>query len=359
MAGQKFDEKSFNPQAFGSYVERVPNTKKNEFLKAGILRGDANVRSMFANQTGSYYGVVPMYGLIGGTTVNYDGQTNITASSSKTFEQGITVIGRAAAWTEKDFSYDITSGVDFMSNVGDQVAMFWDTEYQGLILSILKGVFSMTGGDNKKFVDEHTLDIKGAGTAADPGTMTAATLNTAIQKACGDNKNIFKVAIMHSAVATHLENLRLLDYLKYTDANGIQRDLAIATWNGRTVLIDDSVPTSTISKSGTEGEPGYVAAGTAYTTYLFGEGSIIYEDLGAKVPYEMDRDPAKNGGETTLYSRRRIVLAPKYISYTKSSQTSLSPTSTELETAANWALVSDGAATVDRKAIAIARIISR
>ena len=53
-------------------------------------------------------------------------------------------------------------------------------------------------------------------------------------------KNIFKVAIMHSVVATHLENLNLLNYLKYTDANGVQRDLGLATWNGRLVLIDDN-----------------------------------------------------------------------------------------------------------------------
>ena len=41
---------------------------------------------------------------------------------------------------------------------------------------------------------------------------------------------------MHSQVATNLENLQLLEYLKYTDANGIQRDLTLATLNGRTVI---------------------------------------------------------------------------------------------------------------------------
>ncbi len=29
MAGEKFDSKSFNPQAFGKYVERIPRLKKN------------------------------------------------------------------------------------------------------------------------------------------------------------------------------------------------------------------------------------------------------------------------------------------------------------------------------------------
>ena len=68
------------------------------------------------------------------------------------------------------------------------------------------------------------------------------TLNTAIQQACGDHKQKFSLVICHSSVATHLENLNLLTYLKYTDANGIERDLGMATWNGRLVIIDDSMP---------------------------------------------------------------------------------------------------------------------
>lgn len=34
----KFDSKSFNPQAFGAYVERVPKLKKNELLKSRALK---------------------------------------------------------------------------------------------------------------------------------------------------------------------------------------------------------------------------------------------------------------------------------------------------------------------------------
>ncbi len=40
-----------------------------------------------------------------------------------------------------------------------------------------------------------------------------------------------------------------------------------------------------------------------------------YEDIGAKKEYEMDRDPAKNGGEDTLYTRQRKVFAPFGISH--------------------------------------------
>ena len=36
----------------------------------------------------------------------------IPASSTKTYEQGVVVIGRAKAWTEKDFSYDLSMSVE-------------------------------------------------------------------------------------------------------------------------------------------------------------------------------------------------------------------------------------------------------
>lgn len=102
-----------------------------------------------------------------------------------------------------------------------------------------------------------------------------------------------------------------------------------------------------------------------YTSYALGEGMIGYEDIGAKVPYEMDRDPAKNGGQDTLYTRQRKVFAPFGISYEKTSQASLSPTEAELANGANWDLVHSGESTeaersyIDDKAIAIARIRSR
>lgn len=38
MAGEKFDSKSFNPQAFGAYTERIPNLKKNELIKSRALK---------------------------------------------------------------------------------------------------------------------------------------------------------------------------------------------------------------------------------------------------------------------------------------------------------------------------------
>ena len=71
------------------------------------------------------------------------------------------VIGRAKAWTEKDFSFDITGGIDWMDNVAQQVAEFWQDVDQDTILAILKGIFSMTGGQSAEFVTKHTYEVAG------------------------------------------------------------------------------------------------------------------------------------------------------------------------------------------------------
>lgn len=343
-----FDAKSFNAEAFNYRVERIPNLKTNELIKSRALSGDTDIRNVFSAQNGTAYAKLAMRGLADGDAVNYDGQTDIEATATKTFEQGVVVVGRAKAWTERDFSYDVTGGVDFMDNVASQVAEYWDENFQQILLAELNGIFNMTGTKNLEFVNGHTLDISAG--EGDASKMTSTTLNTAMNKACGANKKKFSLVIMHSDVATNLENLNLIKHLTYTDKDGMTRDLELGTWNGRTVLIDDDMP---VTEEG------------VYTTYVLGEGAIRYENIGAKVPSEMFRDPKTCGGEDTLYTRQRKVLAPYGISYEKSSQVSLSPTDAELENGANWSLVHSGETKaadrsyINHKAITIARIISK
>lgn len=391
MPNAKFDAKSFNPEAFRYILDRIPRARLNELRKSKALVGNPDIREVLGSQNGTGYARVAMRGLLDGEAVNYDGKTDITATNTKTFEQGVVVIGRAKAWVEKDFSYDITGGVDFMNNVAQQVADYWQDIDQDTILAVLKGVFSMTGTKNAEFVEKHTYTVS--------GNLEPSTLNTATAKACGDHKKKFSMIFLHSVPATNLENLNLLSALKYTDKDGITRDLSLYTWNGKLVIVDDGMPTEEGYLDAVADTPGavkvvansatpavneiklsaatpylgdktlaagdYVVQGTQYTSYVLGEGSINFEDLGAKVPYEMSRDPKTNGGQDTLYTRQRKVIAPKGISYEKTDQVSLSPTDAELSNGANWALVHSGEASegsrsyINHKVIPIARIKSR
>lgn len=347
-----FDNKYFNAEVFQQYVERVPNTKRNELVRSRAIRPRPDLATAMAEGTGGNYITTPLKGLISGSKPkNYDGKTNITANETYTFKHSRVVVGRANAWTERDFSYDITGGEDFIENIAEQISEYWEEVDQDTIVSVLKGIFNMQDTAGAEFVSKHTYDVTElVNSEGVTGKMDGTTLNTGIQKACGDNKGKFSLAIMHSAVATNLENLKLLCYLKYTDANGMERDLTIGTLNGRTVLVDDSMP---VDETG---------AAPKYTTFVLGDGAIEFTDCGAKVAYEVDRDPKTNGGQDTLYSRQRKAFAPYGISFTMASMATDSPTDAELETGANWELVSGGTGAdkqyISHKAIPIARIIS-
>lgn len=398
-----FDAKLFNGEVFQKYVDRVPNVHLNALINSGAIVQRPDLAASMSDQVGGNYLTTPLKGLISGSTpLNYDGVTNITSQNTKTFSHSRVVFGRAQAWTEKDFSYDITGGVDFMQNVAEQVAGYWDEIDQGTIVSMLTGVFNMADTEGAKFVESHTYDVTNiTNSEGKLGFMDATTLNTGMQRAMGDHKQKFALTIMHSAVATNLENMKVLVYLKYNDANGMERDLTIGTLNGRMVLVDDDMPVieveakyaKTSDVAIVEGKTYYTRSGSAgkytytpvenpvvgdignyyevteggykqYVTFVFGQGAIEYTNCGAKVPAEMARDPYRNGGEDTLISRQRKCFAPYGISFTMKNMATLSPTDAELEDGQNWELVNTNDASgtkqyIASKAIPIARIISR
>ena len=382
----KFDMKSFNPDAFGYIVDRIPNLRASELQKSAAVGPDGELRGAFTHD-GTVYATLTQKGLLEGDAVNYDGETDIEATSTKTYEQGVFVVGRAQAWTEKDFSDDV-SGQDFMQNVAQQVAEHQAYLREKELLSILKGVFAMKGEKNGEFVAAHTHDVTGEG----DGLVAAESLNTALQKASGQNKRLFSLVFMHSMVATHLENLKLLNYLVYTDGEGISRQLDVGTWNGRTVIVTDELPVERGYYAAQEGDPGalkvgegvtlqnvkkgdfypenvaagsFVLPGERYTTYALGRGAIRREAVSAKVPFEMSRDPRVSGGVDTLYMRMRDAFRVMGLSYTRQNQKTNSPTDAELADGANWELIHSGEATesersyYNHKGVAIARLLSR
>jgi len=331
-----FDLVNFNGEVFDAVVRETPNLRLNELLKSGAIVEKSEYASMLPDQKGGHYITTLIKERLGGKTVNYDGNTDITTESRGNFAMGRIVVGRAQGWTEKDFVSDI-SGDDYSAAAGE-VAEFWDDVDQNTLIATLKGVFAMTGAKNADFVAKHTLDVTGETDAK----FGMTTLNTAMQQALGDQKSKFALAVMHSVVATNLENLNLLEYLKYTDENGVQRDLPLATLNGRLVLVDDTMPVE-------ETDEGFV-----YTTYVLGQGAIEYTNCGVKVPSEIARDAKTNGGETDLITRQRKVFAPYGISW--KSPSIVSPTEKQLESGSNWELANNGTNVYPEKAIAIAQI---
>lgn len=381
----KFDSKTWNPDVFEKYMKKVESTKENALIKNGLFNNKPNMTARLRDEVGGNYFTEPIKGLLDGDVLNYDGVVDMEATSRDTFEQGKIIVGRMKAWTEKDFSTELT-GEDFMP-LAEEVKEYYEGVDQDDLLAILKGIFAMS--DDSGFIANHITEID--------DNLTATSMNSALQKATGDKKKNFKIAFMHSAVATNLENLNALNFLKYTDANGIERDLTLATYNGKLVVVDDGMPelngydeaTSAtagalhvVASGASTGEINladvkkgdfypanvangdYVVEGTKYISYVLGEKFFDYDNVGVKVPNEMGRDPKTDGGLDVLYTRQRKLYAPKYISFTKASMASNSPTKAELATGANWEIVNNGKSSTDKryinhKLIPLAEIISR
>ena len=386
----KFRDKIFNENVFEKYLRTLPSTKENSLIKNGLFTVVNKYKSKMSEQAGGYFVTEPIKGRIGGDPVNYDGNTDIGVGTERpTYLQTKICYGRANVWGEYDFATELT-GENFMAEA-QEVKDYWDGERQKTVLSILKGIFSMTGGANGAFVEKHTYEVE--------GNLEADTLNRASQKALGDKKQNLGIMFTHSAVSTNLEGLNLINFLKYTDADGIERDLTIGTYNGKLVVVDDDMPSTEVAptyvastdtavqdgktyytRSGSAGAYTYsvvsnptgnpstssyyemTAEGyTTYTSYVFKKGFFEYEDLGVVKPVETVRDAKAKGGKNELISRVREMIVPYLISY--KTTTKISPLNTDFENGANWELVNDGATSnkkyVDDKLIPVVRIISR
>jgi hypothetical protein len=329
-------------------METVPRTKLNELLKSGVLRPRPELIPMFPSQSGGNYAVMPMTGRIGGEPAKYDGVADMPVTGLDTYMQGIVVAGFMKGWEEKDFTQSI-AGKDFMADIARQVVEYWDDYDQKTLIAVLDGVFAMTGTANQPFINSHLTDMTGlTGNDANDfprNHFNETTVNTATQRASGDNRYAFDIVVMHSTVMTNLENRNLLERLKYTDANGVQRSLRLGMLNGRTAIEDDDL---------TDGNGNF-------TTYLLGRGSIGYADVGVKVSNEVWRDPKTQGGLDQLLTRQRKIFTPFGISFTNMAMATTSPELSELRMGNNWEVVQNSGktASIDHKAILISKVITR
>lgn len=345
-----YDGKAVNAQAFGKYISEVAKTRENKLITADIFTSDQNVSDTFKNSVGNIYAVLPLLGDFSGESQNYDGVSDLTDGNGvDSYYYGVTSYGRALTGGELDYANDIAGkSVDFREHLAKKMGEKWVDVREDTLISIIKGMYSSEEAGAAEFAEQHTLEIEGA--------VQEDSLNNASQKALGDkdfNGKGLILTIMNSKIANNLRNKKLLEYMKYTDENGIEKNTNLAQWGNKLVLVDDSITTITVG----EGQ----SAVTKYITYGLGGDSFIRdEDLPVDVPFERYRDPFKKGGKVTLINRERRVLHPKGFSFLKANVATDSPTDAEFADGANWGLAksADGSKYYPHQLIPVVRIIS-
>jgi hypothetical protein len=231
----------------------------------------------------------------------------------------------AQVWGVNDLAKAI-SGDDPMNAVVQMVAEYWARVDGSLIVSSLKGMFaaaSMAG--NLLAIHSETIAGQSATTR-----LTGSTFVDACAK-LGDVADRLTAVAMHSATEAALKKLDLIDYVP--DSQGQFR---LGMFQGRKVVVDDTLPT----RAGT-------TDGTVYTTYLFGDGAF------ARGASPQSAEPVAGGtgtfgcelaripleSDSVLINRRRYILHPRGVKFTSVACAADSPTNAELETSTNWVRV--------------------
>jgi hypothetical protein len=213
-----------------------------------------------------------------------------------------------------------------MQAIVDLVGDYWARIDQSLVISSLKGIFaSATMAANKLAIASESIAGQSNATKLNGTTFVDATVKL------GDRGDRLTAIAMHSATEAVIRKLDLIDFIP--DSEGKAQ---IKTFQGRRVIVDDSLPT----RAGT-------TDGLVYTSYLFGPGAF------AKGAAPLDSTPLQGGigtegveiyragldSDTALINRRRYILHPRGVRFNSASVAGDTPTNAELETGTNWTRV--------------------
>ena len=231
----------------------------------------------------------------------------------------------AQVWSVNHLS-KVISGDDPMQAIVDLVAGYWARTDEGLIISALKGVFA-AGSMSANLLGIHSESIAAQTSAT---RLNGSTFVDACAK-LGDAADRLTAVAMHSGTEAALRKLDLIDFIPDSEGKAMLR-----TFQGRRVVVDDTLPTRAGSTDG-----------TVYTTYLFGQGAF------AKGVAPLDGTPLQGGfgtegvelarvpfdSDSVLINRRRYICHPRGVKFTSASVAGDSPTNAELETGSNWTRV--------------------
>ena len=329
------------PEIFVPYVQNR-TTEKSRLIQSGALLVSDRLNAALAGE---------------GTTFNQrffkdlDRDEENTSSASDPTDStpgGITSgreiqvrLSRNHSWGSADLLDSLISP-DPMMAIGDLVAGYRANRLQRAFVATVKGMFAMNAaapvasGDKASTHTQNdmTRDVSGSAFADGVTNFMPAGVITAAGT-MGDSLNELSMMMVHSVVYQRMQLLNLIDYIP--DARG---EVNIATYMGREVIVDDSVPTPS---SG------------VFETWLVGAGAFQLGIGSAKVPVETERKPAsyKGGGSEILFHRWENIIHPVGHAWVGTAAEG-GPLNSALQTAANWARVFP-----ERKQIKVARLITR
>lgn len=302
------------PEVFAPYVlERT--TQLSALFQSNIIEANGELDAIATG--GGSTANMPFFQDLSGSSEVLSQTTPLTPANITGSRDICAIHQRGKAWGA-NFLAKVKSGTDPMAQIGDLVADWWARDFQTTLISTLQGVFAST-----TMLAEHVLNLSieaGAAATSDNLISSGATLNAL--KKLGDATNAITAMAMHSDIYYQLLNQDVIQFEQPSE-----QGIALPTYKGRRVIVDDGLP----KVAGT-------TSGFKYDTYLFGAGAINYGEgqLDPMDAVETDRDSLQ--GDDFLVNRRRFVMHPVGVRW-QGTPAGDSPTNAELSTAANWSRV--------------------
>jgi hypothetical protein len=318
------------PAVYESYTA-VNSPEKSAFFESGVVTRNAMLDQK-ANTGGRTINVPFWKDLDSSVAPNLSDDTTNSATPQKVIagEQIARLAYLNQGYSSADLAGEI-AGSDPMQQVRNRFGTYWMRQWQRRLIASANGILA----DN---VASNSSDMLVKVAAEATGSVTSSTLfnRDAFTEAAytmGDMATDLQAIAVHSRIMAQM--VKNNDIVYIPDSEG---RLVIPTYMGLRVIVDDGMTV----RAGT-------TSGFVYTSVLFGAGAFGYGEGAAKMPVELDREPAKGngGGIETLWERKTWLLHPFGFQAT-GSPAGNSFTLAELALAASWARV------VERKNVPMA-----
>jgi hypothetical protein len=324
----------YEPAIWSKYFLEM-STEKSLLVKSGIAQATPEV--VEASLQGGRTVTMPFWADLADTasSVATDTDVAITATGLTTGEDIAVKHFRTKAWNVSPI-VKYVAGSDPVAVALARYAEYWVRQEQTLALYSLKGIFS-----DAAVATALSNDIAGEVATTDAAKLIGSDAINDTRFLLGDAYAKFTAIIMHSVPFKRLVKLDLIDTVPVS----AQNPLAMPTYMGLQVLVDDNMTVAAGSTSGSK-----------YHTFLFGQGAFARVDIPLQTEdpnIELYRVPTQGvgAGNTTIITRKYMILHPRGVAYSGSLAGVVSPSDADLQ-GDNWTKA------FNTKNIRIARLIT-
>jgi hypothetical protein len=317
------------PEVFTAYI--VQNSmEKTALVESGILVRNSVIIDQLAAGADSFN--VPFWRDLGNEEANIVSDDPAQLSTPNKIQAGKQFIRKSflhQSWSAMNLASEL-AGADAIGRIQDRATAYWNRQTQRRLVASLNGILAdNVANDASDMVVDISAEVGAAANfSADAVIDAAGTLGDAMDTVTG--------LAVHSDIYRRMLKDDLIEFIKPSEGS-----LALPTYRGLAVIIDDGMPVDT----------------GVYTSALFGAGAVGYGLTAPRIAAgtEVENLPSagKGGGQQILHSRVNLAVHPAGFAWVEGTIAGDSPSIAELGAAAHWDRV------VDRKAVPLAFLVAK